>query len=1054
MRIFAIAVVKDQADVVESFVRHNRRLLDALFVLDGGSTDSTRAVLGRLAREDPNVALVDDSLRDGRPDALVTDFARRLAALGGFEYLIVLRGDEFIRCDARPALRQALAAIPPDACGALRRLTYVPRACDDHTEPDVVLRVTHRLARERERERARTLVIPLALLRESGFSVTMGEHGIACGTSPVVELPGVALARFPARSADQLVGDVLERFWTSLEDPNAGSTENAWTELARRLQHDPHLAPQELEAVATHVLASGSAELVHDPVPSHRVAPLRWLELARPDLLARVVSYAGSRAHSRSRPAPRHGSGVSVPPAVIAAPGPLGLFAAHASVSAPAAAVPVTPWPGRARPGRPAITVVVPTRNAAGTLQSCLSDLSAELAPGDTMVLADAGSDDDTQEIVERFSREWVGQVTSLQVGSSEGLAGAARAGLAEATGDLSALVPSGVAVPRGFLDEVTALLESRPGAGAVALEAPGHGLCVVGRNTFLHRIALNDSEALLDESGLRLGRALSALSRELLFVTAPTAEPAPAAVEARALPKPERDAPSPRPSAAPIELGSGFFQQVGTSRWLGKFASFSVARTSAPLALSFDLACGGAEQYDAFPFDVVVSAGESSMHVFTFDVGAQTHHVELFLEASSAGLEVSIESQATFAPSAGGPRHSVRLDALRVGGRPFPLAARAGEAALRPEPARPPVTDLRPPYALQGPARQEEYRRALERFTANPTVLIELNSRCNFRCHYCRSSRSTRQKSLMPRQLFNHLLGQLEGITTQDLRLHVDGEPTLHPEFLEMALDANRAGYRIALATNASNLKPDYLSIGMALVVNLSCSPEELALRTPMRFERYLQGLTRYVTAWTERATRQNIVLKVYTSAQERSTPGLVDRKMCFARDFIAQVGLADRAEWKEDGPLHTFLYTKSAQEFLSLTVQPLAEGGLYPNLSGAGEPGSRLAPDCGFCDAPWKTLAVLSDGTISYCCVDVTGETGFTRPEDVRRRGLKDLWLNHPAIQKDRKDFLDGRVARPICRRCLASVPHREFYLFPDDFPYPSQPTQKRTASGGGVM
>ncbi len=701
-------------------------------------------------------------------------------------------------------------------------------------------------------------------------------------------------------------------------------------------------------------------------------------------------------------------------------------------------------WPGRAREGRPVVTVVVPTRDAAATLQTCLDAAAAELAPGDTLIVVDAGSRDDTQQIAERFARGWAGAAEVIQAGPDGGLSGAIAAGLVAATGEVSALVPAAVGVPRGFLDEVTSLLESRRGAGAVALEAPGRGLCLVGRNTLLHRLALNDRDALVDESGLRLSKALGALSRELVYV--------PAADAGLAVSTPS----AARPAPATVVFGPGFFEQESTWRWMSKSATLTVARPASRTTLSFDLTCGKADRYGTFPFEVTVSAGEASMHVVTFERSEQTHHVELSVDPSPSDAVVTFDSQQSFVPAASGGGDgrelSVRLQDLRLGGHPIP-PTRAPQTA----PPRPPVTQAGTgarAFAFAGVAREEGYRQALESFAANPHVLVELNSRCNFHCRYCRSSSSGRQKSFMPRKLFDRLLAQLPDVTKSDLRLHVDGEPTLHPEFLEMALDANRAGHRIALATNASNLKTDFLSISMALVVNVSTSPEELATRSRMRFERYLEGVKRYVTEWTQRPTSQQLVLKIYTSAEERCQPHLVERKKAFAHAFVEGVGLADRGRWADGtgGLTHEFTCAKSPQESLSLTVQPLAEGGLYPNLSGCAMPGAAIPAGRGFCDAAWKTLAVLSDGTVSYCCVDITGETGFTRPDDVWRHGLKDLWLHHPAIQKDRTDFLAGRVTRPICQQCLASAHHRELYLFPTHFPYPpTQPAQPAASPGG---
>jgi len=500
--------------------------------------------------------------------------------------------------------------------------------------------------------------------------------------------------------------------------------------------------------------------------------------------------------------------------------------------------------------------------------------------------------------------------------------------------------------------------------------------------------------------------------------------------------------APAPAP-AAPLHAGAGLRRDGAGRLWAGRTGTLWLAAPAAPATFSLVLACGPAERYRSFPFDVSVSAAEGAMEIVAFEEGHQAHRVELRVEPGREPVAISVEAQEVMGP--GPEAASVELRDFRLDGQQLGLAE---GAAPPPGPLSAPV-----PAGFRGPAGDAGYRQALEGFMQNPTVLVEINSRCNFRCRYCRSAHSRRQKSFMSRQLFDHVLRQLPGITRQDLRLHVDGEPTIHPEFLEMALDANRAGYRLALASNASNLRPEFLSIGMALVVNVSCSPEELAERTPMRFERYLQQVGRYVAEWAARDTAQNLVLKIYTSAAERQDPARLEPKKEFAHRFIEAVGLAGRGTWSDQGANHLFLCRKSPREFLSLTVQPLAEGGLYPNPGGVCEPGAALPAERGFCDAPWKTLAVLSDGTVSYCCVDVTGETAFAEPAELQRTPLQDIWARHPAIARDRQDFLAGRVTRPICRQCLGSVPGREFYLFQDDFPYPPRAVARPPAGNGGV-
>jgi len=334
------------------------------------------------------------------------------------------------------------------------------------------------------------------------------------------------------------------------------------------------------------------------------------------------------------------------------------------------------------------------------------------------------------------------------------------------------------------------------------------------------------------------------------------------------------------------------------------------------------------------------------------------------------------------------------------------------------------------------GLAKHKYFPAALERFLSNPVVLLELNSQCNFHCDYCRSPESPRQKSFMKKELFVHIVNQLKDITNQPLRLHVDGEPTLHPNFLELALMANDLGYTIALATNGSTLKSTFLQIDMAIILNLSCSPKELKPRSGMAFDNYLNHISDYIEAWKNSSSRQSIFLKIYTSSDERSTPGALENKFRFCQDFISRLNF-EPSGWKnESSQTFEFLATNIAGGTLSLTNQARTEGGCYPTSHAL--PAQLLPEDYGFCDSAWKTLAVLSDGTIAFCCVDLFGETGFTDPEEIWKKPLKEIWLHHPKLQQTRRDLLEGKITIPACQKCLAIAPGRELYLWPEAFPF----------------
>ena len=55
-----IAMVKNEADVIEAFVRHNLGFMDALAIVDNDSIDGTREILVQLQQEGLPIILFDD----------------------------------------------------------------------------------------------------------------------------------------------------------------------------------------------------------------------------------------------------------------------------------------------------------------------------------------------------------------------------------------------------------------------------------------------------------------------------------------------------------------------------------------------------------------------------------------------------------------------------------------------------------------------------------------------------------------------------------------------------------------------------------------------------------------------------------------------------------------------------------------------------------------------------------------------------------------------------------------------------------------------------------
>jgi SAM-dependent methyltransferase len=204
-RLLALSVVKNEIDVVELFVRHNLQFLDAMLVIDNGSTDGTREILARLIEEGLPLVIYDDP-RAGHLQAqrMTALYANNLGFFAP-DYVFMLDADEFLRAESREEMMKALSEIPAGYRGAIPWRTYVLRAEEASKDEILFKRITRR--RRTEVPEYSKAVIPWRGPSESPLEIQQGSHEVfrASGERvPEVPLQHVSIAHFPVRSLAQL----------------------------------------------------------------------------------------------------------------------------------------------------------------------------------------------------------------------------------------------------------------------------------------------------------------------------------------------------------------------------------------------------------------------------------------------------------------------------------------------------------------------------------------------------------------------------------------------------------------------------------------------------------------------------------------------------------------------------------------------------------------------------------------------------------------------------------------------------------------------------------
>lgn len=117
-----------------------------------------------------------------------------------------------------------------------------------------------------------------------------------------------------------------------------------------------------------------------------------------------------------------------------------------------------------------------------------------------------------------------------------------------------------------------------------------------------------------------------------------------------------------------------GCYADEGGWRWLNERASIWISQRAIPTQskLSMELACGKAEFYERFPFDVQIYLNGKCVKTLTFKNSDEVSPVEFFVYPLEGDLPITIESNSSFVParknlSEDQRRLSVRLMGIRI---------------------------------------------------------------------------------------------------------------------------------------------------------------------------------------------------------------------------------------------------------------------------------------------------------------------------------------------------------------------------------------------------
>ncbi|CAN5921570.1 hypothetical protein BH24BAC1_BH24BAC1_18160 [soil metagenome] len=286
-------------------------------------------------------------------------------------------------------------------------------------------------------------------------------------------------------------------------------------------------------------------------------------------------------------------------------------------------------------------------------------------------------------------------------------------------------------------------------------------------------------------------------------------------------------------------------------------------------------------------------------------------------------------------------------------------------------------------------------------------SVSMEPTTSCNLRCPECPSGlRSfTRPTGMLEEGLYQDVIDQLYQRLVY-LIFYFQGEPYLHPRFLDMVRYASGKGIYTATSTNAHFLTDENARLTVAsgldrIIISIDGTTQETyaAYRVGGQLEKVLQG-TRNLIKW-KKQMRSRTPFVVFQFLVVRPN----EHQIAEVKELARELGVDD-------------VWLKTAQIYDYGQGSPLIPTIDYysryqPNGDGTWSLKNKLLNHCW---KMWHSCVITWDGQVVPCCFDKDAGHPMGNLQTERFRAL---WRGKP-YRQFREALLRSRTEIGMCRNC----------------------------------
>lgn len=212
-KIFSISMIKNEMDIIESFVRYNVNYLDGMILLDNYSTDKTLEILYSLKNEGLPIFVIEDDTMDFDKVMKINKLLYSAVNEYNADIVVPLDADEFLTSSDGGNPRKYLEDLESPNYYVAKWKVYVP---DFKNVDEIFIPNKITLARDDSSRDWHTLykvIIPKGLVKDYGVRLTRGNHSLSFSSQykdvlKRVVNPDLRIAHFPIRSKEQTISKV------------------------------------------------------------------------------------------------------------------------------------------------------------------------------------------------------------------------------------------------------------------------------------------------------------------------------------------------------------------------------------------------------------------------------------------------------------------------------------------------------------------------------------------------------------------------------------------------------------------------------------------------------------------------------------------------------------------------------------------------------------------------------------------------------------------------------------------------------------------------------